>query len=83
MWRRVQRIWTGRVVKDYGELSDRRVRGANRSLSVVFVIAGRAVGSLSRESWRGFLGFRVNFVQLDRDEATRLAEIIGDAFPRA
>jgi hypothetical protein len=37
LWSAIQRkLWAGRVVKDYGKISDRSVRSAHRSLSVVF-----------------------------------------------
>jgi hypothetical protein len=73
-----QKIWTGRVVKDYGTIGDRSVRHAHRSLSVVF--SDRDGHRLFlRESWRGYGAFRINWVELDRDEATRLGGIIEDA----
>jgi hypothetical protein len=36
-------------------------------------------GWFLRESWRGFGAFRINFIELDRDEAARLGGIIQDA----
>jgi hypothetical protein len=82
LWSAIQqRLWTGRVVKDYGTIGDRSVRRAHRSLSVV--LSERDGSRLFlRESWRGFGAFRVNFVELDREEATRLGAIIQDAIER-
>jgi hypothetical protein len=73
-----QKLWTGRVVKDYGTISDRSVRSAHRSLSVVF--SERDGHRLFlREYWRRFGAFRINFIELDRDEAARLGGVIQDA----
>jgi hypothetical protein len=78
-WKAVQqRLWTGPVIKDYGEVSNRSVRGAHRTLSAVLSDKGGRRVYL-RESWRGFGAFRINFIELDRDEATRLRDILGDA----
>jgi hypothetical protein len=75
-----QRRWTGRVVKDYGVVSDRSVRGAHRTLAVV-LSEHDGPRIYVRESWRRFFAFafRVNFIERNRDEATRLRAIIDDA----
>jgi hypothetical protein len=77
-FKKAQRLWTGRVVKDYGVVSDRSVRGAHRTLAVV-LSEHDGPRLYLRESWRKFLAFRVNFIELNRDEATRLKVIIDDA----
>jgi hypothetical protein len=79
LWNRIQRtLWTGEVVKDYGQVSDRSVRGAHRTLTVVLSEKnGRRV--FLKESYRGFGAFRVNFIELDHDEVTRLDTIFRDA----
>lgn len=78
--KRAQRLWTGRVIKDYGSIGDRPMgRGVHRSLAVVLSDHG-GPRLFVRESWKG-LGFRVNFIELDRDEATRLRDIINEALP--
>ena len=77
-----QRLWTGRVIKDYGPIGDRTMaRGlTHRSLAVVLSDHG-GPRLFIRESWKGLGAFRVNFIELDRDEASRLREIIDDALP--
>ena len=79
---RAQRIWTGRVIKDYGTIGDRRMaRGlTHRGLAVVLSDRG-GPRLFIRESWQGLGAFRVNFIELDRAEATRLRDIIDDALP--
>lgn len=73
-----QSCWTGAVIKDYGNVSNRSVRGAHRTLSAVLSEKdGRRV--YLRESWRSFVAFRINFIELDRDEASRLRDILSDA----
>jgi hypothetical protein len=80
LWNAIQqKVWTGKVLKDYGAISDdRHVLGVSRTLSVVLTEKkGRRL--FLRESWRGFAGFRIIFIELDREAATRLGAIIEDA----
>lgn len=79
IWNRIQRtLWTGEVIKDYGPISDRSVRGAHRTLSVVLSEKnGRRV--FLKESYRGFGAASVRFIELDQDEVTRLDTIFHDA----
>lgn len=82
LWNAIQqKLWTGRVLRDYGTISDRAVRSVHRSLSVVF--SERDGHRLFlKESWRRFGAFRINFIELDRDEAAELGAIIQDAIGR-
>jgi hypothetical protein len=82
VWSRVQRtLWTGAIVKDYGAIGDRQFGRARRTLSVV--LSEKNGGRLIiKESYRGVVAFSLNFVELDADEAVRLAEAIQDALPR-
>ena len=79
LWSWIQRrVWTGEVVKDYGVISDREIRSVHRSLTVVLSEkGGRRV--FLRESYRRFGAFRINFIELNRDEAVRLDAILHDA----
>jgi hypothetical protein len=79
LWKAIQqRLWTGPVVKDYGTISDRSMGRQRRTLSAVLSEKeGRRL--YLRESWRAFAAARINFIELDRDEALRLREILDDA----
>ena len=81
-WSHVQRtLWTGKVVKDYGAISDRRFGRAHRTLSVV--LSNKQGGRVFiKESYRGILAFSLSFVELDADEAARLDEALQDALRR-
>ena len=78
-WNAAQRrLWTGPVVRDFGEISHRQVRGASRTLSAILSDRdGRRV--YLRESYRRFPAFSISFIELDRDEAARLRDILGEA----
>jgi hypothetical protein len=78
-WKAIQqRLWTGPVVKDYGAISDRSLGRQRRSLSAV--LSDREGRRLYlRESYRTFGAARINFIELDREEALRLREILEDA----
>ncbi|MEA2675704.1 MAG: hypothetical protein QOI92_2896 [Chloroflexota bacterium] len=79
LWNRIQRtLWTGEVVKDYGQVSDRSVSGSHRTLTVVLSEKhGRRV--FLKESYRRLGAFSVSFIELDQDEVTRLDTIFHDA----
>ena len=80
LWSRIERaLWTGEVVKDYGVIRERSVRGPRRKLSAVLAERDGVRRVFLKESWRGLLAASVRYVELDRDEVERLAEILADA----
>ncbi len=82
LWSRLLRtLWTGEVLRDYGVIGDREIGSGHRTLSVV--LSDKHGGRVFlKESWRAAIAFRVNFVELDADEAARLEEALRDALPR-
>jgi len=80
VWGRIQRkLWTGDVVQDYGIISDRSVSGSHRSLAVLLSDPKQGRRLFLRESYRAAMAFRINFIELDRDEVARLDEILHEA----
>jgi hypothetical protein len=77
---RVQRLWTGKVLRDYGVIGDRSIRGVRRTIAVLLTERG-GTRLVIRETYTG-LGFRVNFIELDRDEVVKLNEVIQEALPQ-
>jgi hypothetical protein len=79
LWSRIQSaLWTGEVVKDYGAISERSIGSAKRSLTAV-LSKKRGRRLFLRESYRGFGAFRINFIELDRDEVFALDAVLHDA----
>jgi hypothetical protein len=76
---RIQRLWTGKVLTDYGVIGDRSIGGARRTIVVLLTERG-GTRLIIRETYTG-LGFRVNFIELDRDEVVKLNEVIQEALP--
>jgi len=82
LWGRIERaLWTGAVIKDYGVISERSVRGPRRKLSAVLSERGGVRRVFLKESLRGPLAAAVRYIELDRDEVARLAEILAEASP--
>jgi len=78
LWNWIERrLWTGDVVKDYGPISDSRYGGLRRKISVMLAKGGTRV--ILRVSYRRLVTASIQFVELDRDAASKLRDALDDA----
>jgi hypothetical protein len=82
LWSRIeQKLWTGPVVMDYGVISEGKIGRQHRKLSVI--LAGKEGRTLFlRASYKTLGAAGVEFIEMDRETATRLQWVLQDALRR-
>jgi hypothetical protein len=79
LWARIEkRMWTGKVLREF-PLSEGTSRGVTRKVSALLTDGHSGRRFIIRSSFRSFLSGSVQFVDLDRDEATRLKAALDQA----
>ena len=73
LWKRIEeKIWTGKVLRDYGPLDEGLYGGAKRKVSAMLTERSDGHRFMIRSSYTFFLSASVSFVELDREAATKL-----------
>jgi hypothetical protein len=82
LWSRLeQALFTGKVLKDYGPLSEGRYGAANRTVSALLSERDGA-RFVIKSSYKAFLSARVQYLDLDREGVLKLKAAIDDALTR-
>jgi hypothetical protein len=80
LWQRIeQALWTGKVLKDYGTLSEGWYGGAKRRVSALLAHKSNRDQFVIRTSLKALFGASLGYVELDRDAALKLKEALEDA----
>lgn len=80
LWKRIeQALWTGKVLKEYGPLSEGRYGGAKRTVSALLAHRDERDRFVIKASYKAFLSASVQYVDLDREAALKLKAALDDA----
>jgi hypothetical protein len=80
LWKRVeQALWTGRVAKDYGVVSEGKHGAATRTVSALLAHRDNQDRFVIKASYKTFFSASVQYMDLDREGALRLKAALDDA----
>ena len=80
LWKRIeQALWTGKILKEYGPVSEGRHGGAKRTVSALLAHRDEHDRFVIKSSYKAFLSASVQYVDLDREAAQKLKAALDDA----
>ena len=79
LWKRIeQALWTGRILKDYGPVSEGQQGAAKRTVSVLLAHRDERDRFVIKASYKAFFSASVQYVDLDRESALKLKTALDD-----
>jgi len=80
LWKRIEeKLWTGKVIKDYGPIMEDRQGIARRKVSVILAEGKKGRRLFIRTSAHAWVSASVQFLDLDREAALKLRVALDDA----
>jgi len=80
LWRRIEeKIWTGKVLKEYGPIVEDQQGIARRKVTVLLAEGKRGRRLYIRTSAHAWVSASVQFLDFDRDAALKLKVALDDA----
>jgi len=80
LWKRIeQTLWTGKVLREYGPLSEGRIGPARRTVSALLAQRDGRDRFVVKASYIAFLSASVQYLDLDRGSALKLKAALDDA----
>lgn len=80
LWRRIeQALWTGKVLVDYGAVSEGSYGASKRTVSALLAHKDQRDRFVVKVSYVGFLAASVQYFDLDREAALKLKAALDDA----